>query len=248
MANNVNVTNRGFEYICQWMMNTVATTVPYTYWTTPTYVGWGGANNMNTSASGVLAPATAPSTTIGTGQWSDVGPFQEFSESRVAGTVSVTNNTTGTTGPLGTFNGTITSQVVGTITAGSGETVQESFLAFSSTKPSAFTLSGAVSSTSATSFTVTASGMTAGGFYQFANEVIYVSSTAASEVITIARGMNGSTPNTAGTGLIITNGNPPGYGPSNPNHGDMFAHAGFVGLALNSGDSIQFTWEINVTS
>jgi hypothetical protein len=80
------------------------------------------------------------------------------------------------------------------------------------------------------------------------NEVIYCSGTAASEVITIARGMNGSTPVTAGTGQIITNGNPPGYGPSNPNHADMFAHAGFVQLTLNNGDSIQFTWQVNVTS
>jgi hypothetical protein len=90
--------------------------------------------------------------------------------------------------------------------------------------------------------------MTAGGYYQMNNEVVYVSGTAASQVITIARGMNGSTPVTAGTGNIITFGNPPGQGPSNPNHGDMFAHAGFQALALNNGDSIQFTWQINVTS
>jgi hypothetical protein len=95
---------------------------------------------------------------------------------------------------------------------------------------------------------MTTTGMTAGGFYQMNNEVIYCSNTASSNVATIARGMNGSTPQTAGSGNIITNGNPPGYGAANPNHGDMFAHAGFTALALNNGDSIQFTWQVNVTS
>ena len=93
MANNVNVTNRGFEYICQWMMNTAATSTPYANWTVPTAIGWGGANGYNSAS--VVLPATAPSNTVGTGQWSDVAPYQEFSEARTIGTVSVINNITG---------------------------------------------------------------------------------------------------------------------------------------------------------
>jgi hypothetical protein len=247
----VNVTNRGFEYICQWMGNTAATGTPYSLWTVPTYIGWGGANGYNTAAT--TLPGTAPSTTVGTGQWSDVAPYQEFSEARAAGTATTVNDSTGFVVQAGgvapAYNGTVTTQITGLITAGAGENVAESFLAFTATKPSAFTLSGSLTGvTTATSLTVTSSGATAGGYYQVNNEVVYVTSTAASNVWTIVRACNGSSANTAKTGDIITNGNPPGYGVSNPNHADIFAHAGFIGLALNSGDSVSFTWVINVTS
>jgi methionine-rich copper-binding protein CopC len=233
MANNVNVVNRGFEYVCQWMSGTATTT----NWTYPTYVGWGGANGYNTIATAL--PASGPSTIITTGQWSDVGPYQEFSETRVAGTATVTGNTVAA--------GSVTTQIVATITAGSGESVGESFLAFTATKPSAYTISGNQTSTSAVALTMTTSGATAGGYYQMNNEVIEVTGTVGS-VLTITRAQNGSSAGTAKTGDIITNGNPPGYGIANPNHGDLFAHAGFIALALNSGDSIAFTWQINVTS
>lgn len=233
MANNVNVVNRGFEYVCQWMSGT-ATTVNWTY---PTFIGWGGANGYN--AVSTTLPASGPSTVITTGQWSDVAPYQEFSETRVAGTASVTGNTVAA--------GSVTTQVTGTITAGSGESVGESFLVFSSTKPSPFTLSGPVT-TGAASLTVSTSGATANGYYQLNNEVVLVTSTAASNVWNITRAQNGSSANTAKTGDVVTNGNPPGYGIANPNHADMFAHAGFIQLALNSGDSIAFTWQISVTS
>jgi hypothetical protein len=215
------------------MQGSVATS-GYSY---PTYIGWGGANGYNSVAT--VLPGSQPSTVITTGQWSDVAAYQEFTETRVAGALSVTGATAAA--------GSVTTQVVGTITAGSGETVAESFLAFTTTKPSAYTLSGNQTSPTATNITVSTSGA-ANGYYQFNNEVIRLTGTAASNVWTITRAQNGSTGGTAKTGDVITFGNIPGAGASNPSNGDIFAHAGFIGLALNNGDSIQFTWQINVTS
>jgi hypothetical protein len=230
VANNVNVTNRGFEYLAQYMAGAANFTVP-------TYIGWGGANGYNSAS--VVLPGTAPSGTQGTGQWSDVAPFQEFSESRTLGTVSIVSNTAA--------SGTVGTQIVGTITASTGESPAESFLVMSSTKPATFTVNGPVTS-GASSLTVNTTGALAGQYYQMNNEVILISSTAASNVWNITRGQNGSTAGTAKTSDVLTFGNIPGAGASNPSHGDMFAHAGFIALSLNASDSIQFTWTVNVTS
>lgn len=252
MANNVNVVNRGFEYICQWMANTALTGTPYSNYTIPSYVGWGGANGSNATSTVLPASQPAPSSpsTAGTGQWMDVGPFQEFSETRVNGTpATLLNNSAG--------NGTIGTQFVATITATGAHTattnaatgqIAESFLVFSSTKPLAFTVVGAQASTTATLLTVNTSGGLANQYYQMNNEVIKISSTAASNVWTIVRAQNGSTANAAASGDTVTLGNVPGAGASNPSNADLFAHAGFIGLSLNNGDSVQFTWQINVTS
>jgi Flp pilus assembly protein TadG len=64
----------------------------------------------------------------------------------------------------------------------------------------------------------------------------------------VVRGQNGSTAGTAKTNDVLTFGNIPGAGNNNPSNGDLFAHAGFQALALNTNDSVQFTWQINVTS
>lgn len=237
MANNVNIVNRGFEYICQWMANTAGT--GYAAYTTPTFIGWGGANGYN--ASSTALPATAASTTVGTGQWSDVGPYQELSEPRVAGTVGMTANSSG--------SGTVGYVLTGTMVASTSESVGESFLVMSSTKPTAWTISGNQTSPTATALTVTSiTGAPSTPFYmQMNNEVIQVSN-ASTTVLTIARGQNGSAAGTAKSGDIITVGNIPGAGIGNPSKGDMFAHAGFQALALNSSDSIAFTWTVSVTS
>ena len=137
--------------------------------------------------------------------------------------------------------------MVGTITSLTTQSVGESFLAFTATKPSAYTISGNQTSTSATLLTVSTAGA-ALGYYQMNNEVIHLTGTAASNVWTIARAQNGSTAQTAATGNVVTFGNIPGAGASNPSNGDLFAHAGFQALALNTNDSIQFTWQIQVTS
>lgn len=249
MTNNVNVVNRGFEYIAQWMGGNYAAAGPGGGgFTIPTVIGWGGANAYNDSAVVVL-PATAPGAQ-GTGQWFDVGPFQEFSESRVAvttGNTSIIGNSVG--------SGTVTTQFIGTITATQAHTaitnaatgqVAESFLAFTTTKPASFTVVGTQGVTSATLLTVNTTGA-ADGYYQMNNEVIHVTNVA-SAVWTIARAQNGSTATTAAAGDTVTFGNIPGAAGSNPSNGDMFAHAGFVGLSLNNGDSIQFTWQVGVTS
>jgi hypothetical protein len=245
VANNVNVVNRGFEYICQWMANTAGTGTPYANWTVPTYIGWGTANGYNSAAT--TLPGSAASTTVGTGQWSDVGPYSESTESRATGVVSL--NSSNTVGA-----GTVTTQVVGTITSLSSQSIGESFLVFTSAKHTARTLFTAVTS-GATGFTISsawptpAQGLNVPFYVQMNNEVIKVSATATTTTATtIVRGVNGSSAQTAATNDNISFGNPPGSGASNPFNGDLFAHAGFQALALNTGDSIQFTWQVNVTS
>lgn len=257
MANNVNIVNRGFEYLAQWMGGNYGTAGPGGGgFTIPTVIGWGGANGYNDSAV-VTLPGSAPTTTQGTGQWQDVGPFQEFSEARVTvttGNTSIIGNSVG--------SGTVTTQFIGTITAtqahtaitnvGTGQ-VAESFLAFSATKPLSFTVVGGAVTAVQTSLTVNTTGGLANQYYQLNNEVIKITSTAASNLWNIARQQNASTSSTAVLSDTLTFGNIPGAGANNPNGGsagggDIFAHAGFVGLSLNNGDSIQFTWQINVTS
>lgn len=136
----------------------------------------------------------------------------------------------------------------GTITASTGESVGESFLVMTATKPAVFTVTTSNVTAGAAALTVNTSGALAGQYYQMNNEVILISSTAASNVWNITRAQNNSTAGTAKTGDVLTFGNIPGAGASNPGNGDMFAHAGFQALALNSSDSIAFTWSVNVTS
>lgn len=225
------MTNRGFEYLNQFIAGTANFSIP-------TFIGWGGANGYN--AASTALPASAPTPTQGTGQWFDVGPFQEFSETRVkAASTAVTSNTAA--------SGTVVTSFTGTLTATSGESVGESFLVMTATKPSAFTVNGNVTNVQS-SLTVNTTGGLANQYFQMNNEVIQISSTAASNVWNISRAQNGSTAGTAKTNDVVTFGNIPGAGASNPSNGDMFAHAGFQALALNSSDSIAFTWSVNVTS
>lgn len=232
MANNVNVTNRGFEYLCQFIAGTANFSIP-------TYIGWGGANGYNAAAT--VLPGAQPTTTQGTGQWYDVGPYQEFAEARVkAASTAITSNTAA--------SGTVVTSFTGTITSLSGQSVGESFMVFTPVKPSVFTVTTSNVTAGAAALTVNTSGALAGQYYQMNNEVILISSTAASNVWNITRGQNGSSAQTAKTGDILTFGNIPGAGASNPSNGDMFAHAGFQALALNASDSIAFTWSVNVTS
>lgn len=204
----------------------------------PSYIGWGGANGYNTVATPVL-PGATPTTTLGTGQWWDVAPYQEFSEARVQGTSSLTTATSGSS--------TVGTVYTGTITASTTENVAESFLCPALAKPSAYTVNSNITA-GATSFTV-ASGTLVNGYYQFNNEVIHITSVTSNTVASVvARAQNGSSAVTAKTNDVITFGNIPGAGGSNPSNGDLFAHAGFTQLALNTSDSISFTWVINVTS
>lgn len=236
MANNVNVVNRGFEYITQYMAATNANAGAAGY-TIPTFVGWGGANNSN--ATSTVLPASQPTPTQGTGQWFDVAPYQEFAETRTAGVATVVANTAA--------SGTVGTQITGTITSLTNQNVGESFLAFTATKPSSYTLNSAVTA-GATSFTVT-TGTLVNGYYQLNNEVVHITSVTSNTVASVVvRAQNGSSANAGANGDKITFGNIPGAGSSNPSNGDLFAHAGFIALALNTNDSIAFTWTVNVTS
>src|SRR5215469_6981253 len=114
--------------MCQYLSGTSATA----QWTFPTYIGWGTANGSN--ATSVQLPAGGPVqafpaniSTAGTGQWNDVAPFFELTEARTHGTATVINNTVG-----GSYS---TMQVVGTMTASANESIGESFLVFTATKP-----------------------------------------------------------------------------------------------------------------
>lgn len=231
----MNVVNRGFEYLCQYLdgANPGSTNYPQ-----PKYIGWGGANGSN--ATSVVLPSAGPTTTQGTGQWTDVGPYQELTESRVTGTGSVTNNTIGM--------GTVGYYLTGTLTASTGEAVGESFIVMSTTKPFATTLNSNITS-GATSFTVTTSGAPSTPFYmQLNNEVLEVTTITSSTVYTVTRGVNGSTAASASSANTLTVGNIPGAAAANPNDGDMFAHAGFVALTLNTNDSVTFNWTVSITS
>ena len=139
MANNVGVTNRGFEYLCQYMTGT-ATTAQYTY---PTYIGWGTVNQSNATLANFPASNTC---------WTYVGPCAEAAEARVAGTPTTANNSQG--------NSAVTFQLTGTMTCtqSGGENIGESFIAFNtapSGKGQAVVGVGASFLPSATALTVT---------------------------------------------------------------------------------------------
>lgn len=249
-STNVNVTNRGFEYVSQWMAGNFGPSASSKF-TAPTIIGWGNACGSN--ATSAVLPATSPGGSITTGQYFDVAPFREFTtEARVGATSAVTNNVV--------TAGSVTTTFVGTITAGTnhntsgsnaeGGAVGEAFLAFTTSKHSATTIANAVTSTVSGSCTVASGAALPSGtpFYaQMNNEVILIG-TISTNVLTISRAQNGSTANASAVGDGVTCGNIPGALATNPNNGDMFCHAGFTNLALNSGDSIQFTWNISVTS
>ena len=239
MTNQVNVVNRGFEYVAQWI--NIGSTANTTTWVKPSFIGWGGANGSN--ATSTVLPVGGPvGGAQGTGQWNDVGPFNEYAETRTSGTVSVTGNTAAA--------GTVTAQIVGTLTSLSNQSVGESFLTMSATKPYETTINGTLP-TGNTSLTVNTvwPAVSVPFYLQNNNEVIQVSSTSSTTLANvIVRAQNGSTANAGATGQALSLGNIPGAGASNPNNGDMFAHAGFIALSLNTGDSIQFTWQVGVTS
>jgi hypothetical protein len=227
VANFVGVTNRGFEYLCNYLngANPGSTVFPQ-----PNVIGWGTANGSN--ATSVTEPAAS-------NQWNDIAPFFELGESRTSGSGSVI---VAVAQSYGTY------QLTGTITATSAENVGESFIAMSTTKPAATSVATSTVTPAATSFTCASNPFPAAPFYvQVDNEVILVNSTSASNILNVSRAQNGSVAGTHNTNAGVTLGNPMSSTSSNPNHGDMFAHAGFTALALNINDSIAFTWQVTVT-
>lgn len=141
-----------------------------------------------------------------------------------------------------------TYQVVGTITSASGQTVNESLLALTTAKPQSTTLSAAITTTGATSISVTsATGFPGSGNYtiQIDSEVLLVTGGQGTTTWTVTRGYNGSAAATHSNGETVTGGNAPGS--SAVTNGDLFLHASYTGLALNSGDSLQATFSLKFT-
>lgn len=169
---------------------------------------------------------------------SDVAPFSEAPESRVVGTSSQTTVTTASD----------TYTVVGTITAGTTETIAEIFLADSTTKPFSTTVAagGVVGSSVATTLNTVASYTPANNTWvQIRTEVMKVTAGTGTTALTVTRGQNGSTAiATIAAADAVTAGEAP---PATvvTNSGNLFLHANFTGLALNTSDSLQST--VNVT-
>ncbi|MHB9861966.1 hypothetical protein [Streptomyces sp. YIM S03343] len=184
----------------------------------PKYIGWG------------IGGGTAAAT--------DIAPFQEAAEARVTGTSSqVTTTSTNDT-----------YQASGTLTSASSQTITETFLSDSPSKPAATTLSAAVSSTTATSITVTsASGFPGSGNYniQIDSEVMTVTAGQGTTTWTVTRGANGSAAATHSAGATVTGGNTPGS--TAVTNGSLFIHASFTGLALNSGDTLTATTKLSLS-
>lgn len=189
--------------------------------TEPLNIGWGTGGIAG-------GPFTAAVT--------DVAPFSEASESRVAGTSSqVTTTTTNDT-----------YQVTGTITAGGTKTIAEVFLSDSTTKPFSTTVAAggtANGSSSGTSLNTAASYTPANNTYiQVRTEVLQVTAGTGTTALTVSRAQNGSTAiTTIATGDQATTGNPPGTATANST---LFLHGDFTGIALNASDSIAFTVKV----
>jgi len=219
MATTVKVTAKGREIVASRMIGSTPTQ------TEPLDVGWG------TGGVGTGSPYTAAV--------SDVNMFKEAAESRVAGTSSqVTTTSTNDT-----------YQVVGTLTSLSGQTIAEALLSDSTTKPFSTTVAaaGVVGSSSATTLNTGASYTPANNTWvQVDTEVMKVTAGTGTTALTVTRGQNGSTAiATIAVGDIVTLGNAPGTATANANE---FVHATFTGLALNTNDSIQFTFQIQMSS
>lgn len=185
--------------------------------TEPLNAGWG----LNPSA------LTAANT--------DTALFDPAPESRVAGTS--TQQTTNSSFPNDTY------QVVATIQASSGRVIQEFGLSDTTTAAPQTTLSGAISSSGATSITVTsASGFPNSGTYyiQIDNEVLGVTGGQGTTTWTVTRGQRGSTAATHSNSVNVVGG-------ETCSGGNMFLHADFAAINLNNGDSIQFTAKVQFT-
>jgi hypothetical protein len=164
----------------------------------------------------------------------DVGMSTEAAEARVVGTSSLATTTTSND----------TYQVVGTITSASNQTVTEAVLTDSSTKPPTTTLSAAITTTGQTSITVaSAAGFPGSGNYniQIEAEVLTVTAGQGSTTWTVTRGVNGSTAATHSTSTPIVGGNAPGS--TAVTGGTVYAKSTYTGLALNTGDSIAYTFQ-----
>lgn len=216
MSNTVIITARGDGVIAGRMIGATPAQLE------PKNLGW-GAGGVGTGAPYAAAK-------------SDVAPFKEGAEARVAGTSSQATTTY--------TNDTY--QVVATITSAGGQTIAEVFLSDSAAKPFSTTVAagGVVGSNSATTLNTAASYTPANGTsVQVDTEVMLVTAGTGTTALTVTRATNGSTAlSTISAGDVVTMGNAPGSSTAN---GTLFTKATFSGLPLNSGDSLQSTVSVS---
>lgn len=164
----------------------------------------------------------------------DVSLFKEAAESRVAGTSSIVTTTT----PNDTY------QVVGTFTAGSGQTIAEVALSDSASKPTAVDSvqagSAVIGSNSATSLVVAnGANFSVNQYVQVRTEVLKITAIS-TNTLTVTRAQNGSAAiSTIASGDTVTGGNIPGV--SNVTNGSLFFHAEHGAQTLSSGDQVSYT-------
>jgi len=227
MSTTVLVTTKGYEIVAGRMKGATPAQAE------PLFMGWG------TGGVGTGSPYTVAIT--------DVAPFAEGPagdySSRITGTSSLVTVTTAND----------TYQVTGTITASTGETIAEMFLADSATRAPATTVAAGagtvIGSATNTSMNVgSAAGFPGSGTYfvQVDGEVMQVTGGQGTTTWTVVRGANGSTASsTIAAADKVTGGNAPGS--TAVSGGSVFTKATFTGLALNSGDSITGTFKVTVS-
>ena len=171
----------------------------------------------------------------------DVALFQESTqEARVAGTSSIVTVT----------NTNDTYQVTGTMTCATApKAICEAALADSTTQPAqgAVAAAGVVGSSSATTLNTAATFSPGNGNdIQIRTEVMNVVSGSGTSALTVTRGVNGSAAiATIAVGDVVTPGNAPGS--TGVTGGSLLTHADFAPINLNVGDSIAFTWKVQMT-
>lgn len=211
MATVTVLTRKGREILAGRLQGTTPTQAE------PKNVGWGTNPNALTAAV------------------TDVAPFAEAAETRVAGTSSTTTTTTTSD----------TYQVVGTITSLSNQTIGEAFLSDSASKPTGIDTvqggSGVIGSAVGTTVIVANGGnFTNGQSIQIRTEVMTITGIS-TNTLTVTRGQNGSSAiSTIATSDAVEAGNLPGS--TATTNGSLFEHSSFTGLALSTNDSIQFTF------
>jgi hypothetical protein len=176
-------------------------------------------------------------TGAGTAGRNDIAVFAEGPEAAVAGTSSqVTVTTTNDT-----------YQVVGTITASAARTVTNVGLKDNATLVAQSTVaaSGIVGSSSATTLNTGTTFSPGNNNYvqvsrSSGTEIMQVTAGSGTTALTVVRAQGGTTARSDfAVGDIVMAGNIPGQ--SGVTGGNLFLHADFTGLALNTNDSIQFT-------
>ncbi|MFE5140324.1 hypothetical protein ACFRDV_22050 [Streptomyces fagopyri] len=164
----------------------------------------------------------------------DVGLFKEASESRVAGTSSITTTTT----PNDTYS------VSATFTSGSTQSIGEVALSDSASKPTAVdavqTSSTVIGSNSATSLIVASGGnFSVNQYIQVRTEVMKITAIS-TNTLTVLRAQNGSAAiSTIALNDVVTGGNIPGV--SNVTNGSVYFHAEHGAQNLSSGDQVSYT-------